>query len=105
MEPLPRSAPGSWRARGWTLFERLGVRGLLFFALGSSAVVPVALLGFDQAERWAASELAATDRQALGAAHGLTRVRHARPGRTVGCRDRSCLCDEPDGLLQFLRAA
>lgn len=68
MEPLPRSAPSSWRARGWSLLERLGVRALLFFALGSSAVVPVALLGFDQAERWAASELAATDRQALGAA-------------------------------------
>lgn len=68
MEPLPRSAPSSWRARGWSLLERLGVRAFLFFALGSSAVVPVALLGFDQAERWAASELAATDRQALGAA-------------------------------------
>lgn len=68
MEPLPRSVPSSWRARGWSLLERLGVRALLFFALGSSAVVPVALLGFDQAERWAASELAATDRQALGAA-------------------------------------
>jgi serine phosphatase RsbU (regulator of sigma subunit) len=68
MEPLPRSLPSSWRARGWSLLERLGVRALLFFALGSSAVVPVALLGFDQAERWAASELAATDRQALGAA-------------------------------------
>jgi serine phosphatase RsbU (regulator of sigma subunit) len=68
MEPLSRSVPSSWRARGWSLLERLGVRALLFFALGSSAVVPVALLGFDQAERWAANELAATDRQALGAA-------------------------------------
>jgi serine phosphatase RsbU (regulator of sigma subunit) len=69
MEPLPRSdAPSSWRARGWSLLERLGVRPLLFLALGTSAVGPVALLGFDQAERWAASELASTDRQALGAA-------------------------------------
>ncbi|HTV22660.1 MAG TPA: SpoIIE family protein phosphatase [Polyangiaceae bacterium] len=65
---MPRSASRSWRERGWLRFDRLGVRPLLFLALGSSAVVPVALLGFDQAERWAGSELAATDRQALGAA-------------------------------------
>jgi serine phosphatase RsbU (regulator of sigma subunit) len=48
--------------------KRLGVRVLLFMALGASSVVPVGLLGFDQAKRWAASELAQTDRQALGAA-------------------------------------
>lgn len=47
---------------------RLGVRVLLFITLGATAVVPVGLLGLDQAERWAASERAATDRQALGAA-------------------------------------
>jgi serine phosphatase RsbU (regulator of sigma subunit) len=37
-------------------------------ALGLSAIVPVGLLGFDQARRWEASELASSDRQALGAA-------------------------------------
>jgi len=68
MEPIPRSAAGSWRERGRLRFERLGVRAFLFLALGASAVMPVALLGFDQAERWAASELSATDRQALAAA-------------------------------------
>lgn len=68
MEPMPRSASRSWRERGWLRFDRLGVRPFLFMALGSSAVVPVTLLGFDQAERWAASELGATDRQAIGAA-------------------------------------
>lgn len=66
MEPLPRSA--SWRERGRLRLERLGVRAFLFLALGGSAVLPVALLGIDQAERWEASALAATDRQALAAA-------------------------------------
>jgi serine phosphatase RsbU (regulator of sigma subunit) len=47
---------------------RLGFRTLLFIALGVSAVVPVGLLGLDQTERWAASEVDAADRQALGAA-------------------------------------
>jgi serine phosphatase RsbU (regulator of sigma subunit) len=46
----------------------LGVRFFLFLVLSVCAVLPVGLLGSDQARRWAQSEIAATDRQALGAA-------------------------------------
>lgn len=47
---------------------KLGVRSLLFVALGVSSVVPVGLLGISQAERWQESELEAVDRQATAAA-------------------------------------
>jgi serine phosphatase RsbU (regulator of sigma subunit) len=47
---------------------RIGVRTLLFLVIGVSAIVPVGLLGFDQAARWAESERLASDRQALAAA-------------------------------------
>jgi serine phosphatase RsbU (regulator of sigma subunit) len=66
-EPASRAQTSSKR-RILTGSGRLGFRTLLFIALGASAVVPVGLLGLDQTERWAASEVAATDRQALGAA-------------------------------------
>lgn len=45
-----------------------GVRALLFVVLGASSVLPVALLGISQAQRWEDSELEAIDRQALAAA-------------------------------------
>jgi serine phosphatase RsbU (regulator of sigma subunit) len=66
-EPASRAVSSSKR-RILTGSGRLGFRTLLFIALGASAVVPVGLLGLDQTERWAASEVAAADRQALGAA-------------------------------------
>jgi serine phosphatase RsbU (regulator of sigma subunit) len=47
---------------------RMGVRWLLFFVIGACAVVPVAVLGFEEAGRWAESERIASDRQALAAA-------------------------------------
>lgn len=47
---------------------RLGVRWLLFCVIGACAVVPVAVLGFEEAGRWAESERIASDRQALAAA-------------------------------------
>jgi serine phosphatase RsbU (regulator of sigma subunit) len=40
----------------------------LFLVLGASAAIPVGLLGLNQAERWAKSEMRATDRQTRGAA-------------------------------------
>ncbi len=71
-EPASEAATSSSRSRGGAGSRRLGVRGLLFVALGASAIVPVGLLGFDQAGRWAASELASSDRQALGAARAAS---------------------------------
>lgn len=47
---------------------KLGVRSLLFLALGASAVLPVGLFGISQAQRWEDAELEAIDRQALAAA-------------------------------------
>jgi serine phosphatase RsbU (regulator of sigma subunit) len=47
---------------------RLGVRSFLFLVLSLGSVLPVTLLGFNQAERWSRSEVEATDRQALAAA-------------------------------------
>jgi len=48
--------------------SRLGVRSFLFLVLGLGSVLPVTLLGFNQAERWTRSEVEAADRQALAAA-------------------------------------
>lgn len=45
-----------------------GVRTLLFVVLGASSVLPVALLGISQAQRWEDSELESIDRQAIAAA-------------------------------------
>lgn len=47
---------------------RIGVRWLLFCVIGACAVAPVAVLGFEEAGRWAESERIASDRQALAAA-------------------------------------
>jgi serine phosphatase RsbU (regulator of sigma subunit) len=47
---------------------KLGVRSFLFLALSAGAVLPVGLLGLDQAKRWEQSEVRAADRQALAAA-------------------------------------
>jgi serine phosphatase RsbU (regulator of sigma subunit) len=44
------------------------VRAFLFVVLGIGSVLPVTLLGFQQAERWTRSEVEAADRQALAAA-------------------------------------
>lgn len=71
-EPASGAATSSSRARGGLSSRRLGVRGLLFVALGASAIVPVGLLGYDQARRWAASELSSSDRQALAAARAAS---------------------------------
>ncbi len=60
----PRSSEG--RA------TRVGVRVFLFAVFGATAVIPVALLGVDQARRWAHSELEAHDRQAEAAARTLS---------------------------------
>ena len=44
------------------------MRWFLFIVIGASAIAPVAVLGFEEAGRWAESERVASDRQALAAA-------------------------------------
>ena len=48
--------------------SRIGVRAFLFIVLSLCTVVPICVLGFSQAHRWARTELAAADRQAFAAA-------------------------------------
>ncbi len=58
--------------RGQSITGRIGVRAFLFIVLSISTVVPVSLLGYNQAQRWAKSEIEATDRQAQAAAQSAS---------------------------------
>ena len=68
MENSSRDSFRSRVASRQSLRGRIGVRAFLFLVLSISTVVPVSLLGFNQAQRWAKSEIEATDRQAQAAA-------------------------------------
>jgi serine phosphatase RsbU (regulator of sigma subunit) len=79
--------------------RRIGVRALLFLVLAASAILPVAMLGLNQAKRWAASELAASDRQALAAAQAAAaQVSFAMLAYQHAAESFAAQLGGPDGL-------
>src|SRR6202142_2259889 len=74
MENYSRDSFRSHAALRQSLRGRIGVRAFLFVVLSISTVAPVSLLGFNQTQRWAKSEIAATDRQAQAAAQSSSEL-------------------------------